>query len=89
MFAGHDSGATAQPTHDDWSAWGDLPHDIVRHVRACDKQGLRLDLESLAEALGQPLKLVAECAESLRRLQLVRIRRSGVVVLDYGARVAH
>lgn len=82
LFSG--SHKRLETTENDWTHWGELPGVILREVRACDRQGQRLTLDDLAALSGEEPPTIHDCAEALRKMALIRVRRNGVVMLGFG-----
>lgn len=67
---------------DVWQRWRSLHDDILRHVRACDRLGITLTVEQLADELDEARGLVERRVEELHSLQLITSHRDGRVELD-------
>lgn len=72
---------------DVWQRWRSLHDDILRHVRACDRLGIDLTAERLAEELDEALGLVERRLEELRSLQLISWGGDRRIELDIGSRL--
>lgn len=72
--------------HDIWRRWRSLHHDILAHVRACERLGVELTVERLADELDEARGLVERRTRELASLQLVCLEDDGRVLPDHGAR---
>lgn len=80
----HSTGSQARGV---WQRWRSLHDDILRHVHACDRLGIVVTIDLLAEELDEALGLVERRTEELQSLQLISCGRDRRIELDSGSRL--
>lgn len=69
-----------------WQLWRSLRSDILRHLHECDRLGVSITVEKLAEELDEALGLVERRAQELQNLQLVCLHADRRIELQTGSR---
>lgn len=70
-----------------WQRWRSLHDDLLRHIHACDRLGIEITINQLAEELDEALGLVERRIEELQSLQLICVDKERRVELDPGSRL--
>ncbi|MEO0530476.1 MAG: hypothetical protein AAF266_07825 [Planctomycetota bacterium] len=74
------------PANSVWQRWRSLHDDILRHMRACDRLGIDVTIDQLAEELDEALGLVERRAEELQSLRVISVGKDRRVELGPGSR---